>query len=382
MAFARLLGMSILCHISDLYLGYRRFNRLSAQGFNQREVDVNAAFSEAVSRIILLRPNLVVVAGDIFHAVRPSNSVLTFAFKEFSRLARALKSPIVIVGGNHEAPRRSDVGSPLTILAEIPGVFIAEDDYASFPFEELGINVVCLPHLALLKPLPALSANDRYRYNVLVAHAQVGGDWISDFGGAEVALSALKPHEWDYMAFGHVHIQKNLGLNGAYSGSIEGTSANIWSEAERNKGFLEVDLASKKRTFHVLTSPRQVVALPALVLRGLSPAEATAAIVEQLQTIPGGVEGKIIKVTLTGLTRATFTQLDHREIRDWRARAFNLTIETQFEEVLNPLASGKRIRSVSDEMVEFTDSWNSTLFKSGELKKLIGEYSDKVREAP
>ncbi len=344
-------------------------------------MDVNAAFSEAVNRIIMLRPKLVVVAGDIFHAVRPSNSVLTFAFKEFSRLARALKAPIVIVGGNHEAPRRSDVGSPLTILAEIPGVFIAEDGSATFPFEELGINVFCLPHLALLKPLPEIRANDRYKYNILVAHAQVGGDWISDFGGAEVALSALKPHEWDYMAFGHVHIQRNLGLNGAYSGAIESTSANIWSEAERNKGFLEIDLATKKRTFHALTSPRHVVALPTLVVRGMSPEGASNAIFEQLLNIPGGVEGKVIKLTLAGITRAIFTQLDHREIRNWRARAFNLTIETQFEEVSAPVVLAKRIRSVSDEMKEFAESWSSTVFKSGELNRLVAEYADKVKEA-
>lgn len=373
--------MTTLCHLADLHLGYRRFNRLSAHGFNQREVDVNAAFTEAVTRIIKLRPSIVVVAGDIFHAVRPSNAVVTFAFKEFSRLARALKAPVVIVGGNHEAPRRSDVGSPLAILAEIPGVFIAEEGAATFPFEELGINVTCLPHMALLQPLPELRANDRYKYNILVAHAQVGGDWISDFGGAEIALSALKPHEWDYLAFGHVHVQKNVGVNGAYSGSIESTSANIWSEAERNKGFLEVDLSTKKRTFHALTTPRQVVALPLLVLNGLSPEEASTAIFEQLLAIPGGVEGKIIKLTLTGLTRATFTQLDHRELRNWRARAFNLTIETQFEEVLAPLASTKRIRSVTEEMVDFADSWSSSLFKSGEIKKLVGEYADKVREA-
>lgn len=372
--------MPTICHLADLHLGYRRFNRLSARGFNQREVDVNAAFSEAISRVINLRPALTVVAGDIFHSVRPSNAILTFAFKEFSRLSNSLKSPIVIVGGNHEAPRRSDVGSPLAILAEIPRVFIADEEVRHFPFEELAINVVCIPHFALTQPLPELRANDRYKFNLLVAHAQVGGDWISDFGGVEVALSSLKPHEWDYMAFGHVHINKSVGTNGAYSGAIESTSANIWSEADRNKGFLEISLDNKKRTFHALTTPRQIVVLPPLSLAGLTPERASEAIFEQLKSIAGGVEGKIVKLTVSDLTRATFTQLDHRELRNWRARAFNLTLETNFEEVKAPPITGKRVRSVADELTEFAGNWQSTIFKANELQQLISSYAQRLKE--
>jgi DNA repair exonuclease SbcCD nuclease subunit len=76
-----------------------------------------------------------------------------------------------------------------------------------------------------------MRADDRFEHNILVVHAQVNEKWVSDFGGVDVELKALSPHEWDYIALGHVHIHRAVGLNAAYSGSIEHTSTNIWGEA-------------------------------------------------------------------------------------------------------------------------------------------------------
>ena len=38
-----------VCHLADIHLGYRRYNRLSKNGQNQRELDVNLAFHEAIT---------------------------------------------------------------------------------------------------------------------------------------------------------------------------------------------------------------------------------------------------------------------------------------------------------------------------------------------
>ena len=79
-----------LVHLSDLHLGFRQYQRQTPAGINQREADVAAAFKRAVDKVIELSPDLVAIAGDIFHTVRPTNPAILHAFAQFSRLTREL----------------------------------------------------------------------------------------------------------------------------------------------------------------------------------------------------------------------------------------------------------------------------------------------------
>ena len=65
-----------LIHISDLHLGFRQYQRQTPTGINQREADIAAAFKRAIDKIIALTPDIVLIAGDVFHAVRPTNSAI------------------------------------------------------------------------------------------------------------------------------------------------------------------------------------------------------------------------------------------------------------------------------------------------------------------
>ena len=95
-----------LIHLSDLHLGYRQYQRLTPGGINQREADVAATFRTAIDRVIALRPDAIVVAGDVFHSVRPTNQAILHAFLQFSRLRQSLPdAAIVLVAGNHDVPR-------------------------------------------------------------------------------------------------------------------------------------------------------------------------------------------------------------------------------------------------------------------------------------
>ncbi|HRP08508.1 MAG TPA: metallophosphoesterase, partial [Gemmatimonadales bacterium] len=90
-----------LAHLADPHLGYRRYTRLNARGRNQREVDVGLAFSRAISGVIEARPDAVIVAGDLFEQVRPTNSAILAAFREFARLRQGLPgAPVILIAGN------------------------------------------------------------------------------------------------------------------------------------------------------------------------------------------------------------------------------------------------------------------------------------------
>jgi len=370
-----------VCHLSDVHLGYRRYNRLAKSGLNQREVDVNLAFQEAVNRVISVKPDLVIIAGDLFHAVRPSNAIVTFCFRQLRKLSREVGAPIVIVGGNHEAPKRVDTGSVLQLFCEIDGVFVADAGMEVFTFPERGVAVTCLPHAAMENLSQySLRADDRFPHNILVAHAQVNERWVSDFGGAEVELKALQPHEWDYIALGHVHIHKIVGLNAFYSGSLEHTSANIWAEGKELKGFLEVALPTGKRTFHPLTSPREVVVLEPIDALEMDPQALMERITQTVEGVPGGLEGKIARLQIVNITRETYRNLDHKAIRAIRAKALHLTLDVTFVSVHGDVKAiaqpGRGL--LRDQLLEFSKTWEAPGIATDDIAEVLSSYLSKV----
>lgn len=366
-----------VCHLSDIHLGYRRYTKLAKSGLNQREVDVNLAFQEAITRIISLKPDVVIIAGDLFHAVRPSNSVITFCFRQLRRLARDGGAPVVIVGGNHEAPKRVDTGSVLQLFSEIEGVYVADSTLEVFTFADKGVAITCLPHSAVLNLANlSLRADDRFAHNILVVHAQVNERWISDFGGAEIELKALAPHEWDYIALGHVHIQRAVGLNAVYSGSIEHTSANIWAESREVKGFLEVSLPAGKRVFHPLTSPREVVVLEPIDAAGLEPHRLMERITERVEGVNGGVEGKIVRLSIVHVSRESYKNLDHKALRALRAKALNLTLDITFmSNTTETQALAQPGRGLlKEQLVEFSKNWEVPGVSHSEIADVLTKY--------
>jgi exonuclease SbcD len=370
-----------LCHISDVHLGYRRYNKLTKSGLNQREVDVNLAFQEAITRIIAIKPDLLVIAGDLFHSVRPSNAVVTFCFRQLRRLTRESGAQVVIVGGNHEAPKRVDTGSVLQLFSEIDGVHVADSGREVFTFPEKSLAVTCLPHAAFGDfATTQLRADDRCSHNILVAHAQVNEGWVSDFGGAEVDLGALKPHEWDYIALGHVHLHRVVGRQAVYSGAIEHTSTNIWGEARELKGFLEVSLPSGKRTFHPLTSPREVLVIEPIDGVGLEPQDLMAAIADRIDRVPGGLDGKIARLSLTNISRESYKNLDHKALRTLRAKALHITLDITFVSTTGDLqAMGKPGKGLlRDQLVDFSKSWEAPGITKQELAEMLERYLAKV----
>ena len=75
-----------LAHLADLHLGFRQYDRQTPRGANQREADVAQVFARAVDDLLEQRPDLIVIAGDIFHSVRPTNSAILFLFQQLQRL--------------------------------------------------------------------------------------------------------------------------------------------------------------------------------------------------------------------------------------------------------------------------------------------------------
>jgi len=339
-----------LVHLSDLHLGFRQYQRQTPAGINQREADVAAAFKRAIDKVIELAPELVVIAGDVFHTVRPTNPAILHAFGQFSRLASALPgSIVVVVAGNHDTPRSAETGCILRLFSPL-GIHVVDAEAQRLSFPEHGLSILAVPDV--IGPRPALEPDPGARYNVLLIHGEVAGVLPAQAAATERATVEITPDElgaarWSYVALGHYHVYREVAPNAYYSGSIEYTSTNVWGELaeERGaklpgKGMIEYDLATAKRRFHSLSASRPLVDLPGISARGMSAADLDAAIRLATERLSGGIDDKIVRQVVRDVPRHIVRELDHKALRELKRRALHYHLDTRRPEVIRLHGSG------------------------------------------
>jgi exonuclease SbcD len=318
-----------IAHLADVHLGFRQFQRLDPSGVNQREADVAAAFRRALDAVVAQQPDAVLLAGDLFHSVRPTNRAIIEAFTQLRRLREALPAaPVVLIAGNHDTPRSVEAGSILKLMSTL-GVDVVDDAARRLDYPALGLSVLAVPHAALLgeRNSGAWRPDRRARYNVLVLHPEIPGlfpEGVTDYGGA---------HIW-------------------YSGSLEYTSPNIWGESReertsppltidqtwwgegreerrsgRTKGFLVADLVRHRVERVNLPPVRRVLDLEWLDASGMLAAELDAAIQGRLGEAPIALDGAVVRLVVTNVPRALAHGLDHEALRPARAAALHLHLD-------------------------------------------------------
>ena len=346
-----------LIHISDLHLGFRQFQRVTPSGINQREADVASVFRSLVDKIIALKPELVCIAGDVFHQVRPSNPAILHAFQQFARLVTALPgTDIVVIAGNHDLPRSAETGCILRLFRQL-NVHVADVEPVRFAFPERNLAVLAVPDSAageaVLEPDPA------FAHNVLVMHQLLEGILPSgshDGDNAETPMRLDDVHapRWNYVALGHYHVYRQVAPNAYYAGAIEYTSTNIWGELAEEKaaklpgkGMIEFDLETGKRTFHPVRPARALVDLHVLSGRGLTASDLDAAIRENIERVPGGIDDKIVRQIVRDVPRHVTRELDHKALREYRRRALSFNLDARRPEIVRTSASGAPGRRAS-----------------------------------
>lgn len=353
-----------LVHLSDLHLGFRQYQRQTPAGINQREADVAASFKRAIDKTIELAPDFVVMGGDIFHSVRPTNPAILHAFTQFARLMQALPNAgVVMVAGNHDTPRTAETGCILRLFGPL-GIHVVEGEAQRVDFPEAGVSVLGVPDLP--GGIPALTPNPDARYNVLVLHGEVQGmlpEYMrhADRATAEIPAEELRAERWDYVALGHYHVYREIAPNAYYSGSIDYTSTNPWGElreeraagvgsgvpGEGGKGIIEYDLASRERRFHHLAVTRPLIDLPAIDATGMTAADLDVAIQGRIDACAGGIDDKIIRLIVRDIPRHIARELNHKALREFKRRALHFHLDTRKPELIRRNASGGPVRRPS-----------------------------------
>jgi len=329
-----------VAHLADLHLGFRQYHRQTPGGLNQREADVANAFRAAVDGVIAERPDAVIVAGDLFHSVRPTNPAILFAFNQFARLREALPdAPVIAIAGNHDTPRSTETGSILGLFQSL-GVDVAADHARRFVYPRLDLSVLAVSHSALVSAeRPSLRPEGRERYQVLVLHGEVEGVFPADRGSAEYGGALVRPDEltaggWSYVALGHYHVQHEVAPGVWYSGSLDYVSSNPWGEladeaarGQRGKGWLLADLGRGKVSRRPVSLARRILDLPAIDARDHTAAEVDAAIAERLDSVAGGIADQVLRLVVRNIPRHVGRELDHAAIRSRKAQALHFHLD-------------------------------------------------------
>ncbi len=290
-------------HIADLHLGYAQYN------LEARLEDFSNAFREAVDKILEVKPDFVLICGDLFHHPRPSNVVLEFAIEQLCRL-KAARVPVLAVDGSHDSAPNSITGTILRPLAsaglltylpkcpgscwEGPGCYVYGVGYLRGRAKKAELE----EYLREVPPTP-----DPSKLNVMAFHFALA---LEDLNLPGALDPSLLPNGFDYYAGGHIHKPvllrlAEVGLPGegylAYSGSTETVS---YREAGYDKGFYLVHVSTDKdieveriklegvRKFLVFEED----------ITGLAPQEATKHLVERVKAMDE--RGAVLVPVITG----------------------------------------------------------------------------------
>ncbi|MCU0627232.1 MAG: DNA repair exonuclease [Gemmatimonadaceae bacterium] len=335
-----------VAHLADLHIGFRQYVRTAPGGMNQREVDVGRAVARAIDAVLAERPDAVVVAGDVFHQVRPSNPAIVFAVQQFLKLRTGLGPdvPIVVIAGNHDLPRAAESGCILRVL-RVLGITVVDAAPERVQLPALGLSILAVPD-QLGAPLPRLAPDPEARWNLLCIHGEVPGLLPPDRADGERPVRELPMEEleragWDYVALGHYHVHRQVGPTMWYAGALEYTSSNPWGELaderrlrQPGKGFVIHDLADGSHRFVPIAGDRRLLDLEPIEAGGLAPVEVDARLAARVAAVPGGIEDAVVRLRVLDIPRVVARDLDQKQLQAWKRAALHFQVDTRRPELI------------------------------------------------
>ena len=194
-------------HASDLHLGYTQY------GLEARRQDFDNVFAEIVDKTIGLKPDFMIIAGDLFHQARPSNVTLENAIRSFKRL-KDTGIPVLTVDGSHDSAPNTITGTILYPLDSAGLIYhLPRHECACWRKPDCcyvyGVpnfrtrhktEEMLPPFMEQNPPTPNPAVSNIFVFHAAVDLPSVNPPYIE----AELTPELL-PDGFDYYAAGHVH---------------------------------------------------------------------------------------------------------------------------------------------------------------------------------
>jgi DNA repair protein SbcD/Mre11 len=346
-----------ILHLADTHLGFSAYRKVTEEGINQREIDVYEAFSQFIDYAVKTRPDLVLHAGDLFDSVRPSNRAITVAIQQILRLSKE-HIPFIVISGNHETPKLKETGNIFTIFEHLDQVYpIHNNRYetVSFTIKDKTVTIHTIPQCQSPEEFEVnfkkITVDKRADFNLLLAHGAVAGIKefkMNEFNELFIPVKNLK-EDFDYIALGHYHMYTKLQENAFYAGSTEHMS---FTEAESQKGFLDLDLGQKLKHRFIPLKTRVMVDTPSLDCSTLRVDQVLQKVKETIHAIDPA--DKILRVRLENIPAHIQRGIDFHQIKDLGKTAIHFEIKTtNITTEPATLGEGYNMKSLADEFEKF-----------------------------
>ena len=234
-----------IVHCSDLHLG-KRFSG-NKDYVKKRYMDFFNAFATFVDKVEEIKPDVCLIAGDIFDKKEINPDILSKTEYLFKRLKDNVKKDIVAIEGNHDNSRILEE-SWLEYLQEqnILKVFYYNKDFEEknyLKIDDINFYPVGYPGFMIDEALIKLSEKlNPQEKNIVVVHTGISGSTDTLPGLVSTSILDLFKDKTIYIAGGHIHSFTTYPKEKPYffvSGSLE--FSNIQNEKSDKKGFILFD---------------------------------------------------------------------------------------------------------------------------------------------
>ena len=234
-----------IVHCSDLHLG-KRFSG-NKDYVKKRYMDFFNAFAVFIDKVEEIKPDVCLIAGDIFDKKEINPDILSKTEYLFKRLKDNVKKDIIAIEGNHDNSRILEE-SWLEYLQEqnILKVFYYNRDFDEknyLKIDDINFYPVGYPGFMIDEALTKLSEKlNPQEKNIVVVHTGISGDTNTLPGLVSTSILDLFKDKAIYIAGGHIHSFTTYPKEKPYffvSGSLE--FSNIQNEKSDKKGFILFD---------------------------------------------------------------------------------------------------------------------------------------------
>ncbi|ERT43183.1 metallophosphoesterase family protein, partial [Fusobacterium nucleatum] len=213
----------------------------------KRYMDFFNAFATFIDKVEEIKPDVCLIAGDIFDKKEINPDILSKTEYLFKKLRDNVKKDIIAIEGNHDNSRLLEE-SWLEYLQEqnILKVFYYNKDFEEknyLKIDDINFYPVGYPGFMIDEALTKLSEKlNPQEKNIVVVHTGISGSTDTLPGLVSTSILNLFKDKAIYIAGGHIHSFTTYPKEKPYffvSGSLE--FSNVQNEKSDKKGFILFD---------------------------------------------------------------------------------------------------------------------------------------------
>ncbi|MFQ5884360.1 MAG: exonuclease SbcCD subunit D [Thermoplasmata archaeon] len=295
-------------------------------GISERAMDLHRNFSLAAKYAIERESPLFIILGDLFDRTHVAPAFRELVRRDVIEPLQEKNIEIWILAGNHDQPRSAARSTSLDDFRGYPNVQVFRDPTTrTVEINSKKVGFLIIPYLhpeqivqrvkeklgedvpreqmyevarRMWKDWMASKAKElEANFKILLGHFYVEGAKISSTTHMEILpdefafVKEMIPNEIDITVFGHIHLHQVLSKDPLmiYTGAPERID---WGEREDDKGFVSIDVFTKKWDFIKLDA-RPMIRIAVDVTDSENPTQ------DVLDMIPSDIKEAMIRLEIT-----------------------------------------------------------------------------------